>query len=686
MSADNPLRPTIYKGVDECVPHIRAVESLCDRLVQFREPELFSDAHAKTVVLMLLAVESGWTSGGLEWIGNHFNRARLVGRSLYFSVQMTDVGTKVVRVELPPAAELHLLAFAHRKGGLDALDKLFGQESKPLPRAFKELQLALGVEKVVTLANFSSCIRFRATSHLPNLMVTLLSEEPGAQHPTTLTPLLGSKQFCEVSAEASFRNLLASEPAEARANARWKPQERSDAQAEWNVEAEQVLKNMLRNLSEVHAKVQTKCELRQELSEVACRRAIASLLDLGLPEASSAVFAARWAAHRFNGKQSPSAETVGGYVGIFFFSGFFRLESSFDLLEWSVEDWEEFAKGIMDRTHTGDSERSYSNRLDDLLRFASRELGFDSPNLGIEIEPRAESVLRAFVIGPNRLDSMVRALIGRDTRHHKQLAAAILLGYYAGFRPLEVVNCPLISVVGSARDLTILIEDSKTADSRRWVPLHLLAPRWAVEFLVQFRDERAAEFRSRRKRKQAALFGLEGRIEALDRNSLITPAIRWLKEVFGSDVVFYSLRHSFASLIFIRIMMFRHPQLRDSLADGAHEIFSDNHLRALRQLFAAPEFGAPDIPATSIITLARLMGHSGYVTLFERYVHTTYEVLTVILAEWFDQQRERKLSRVACGLLVGRTSPASLAKLPSTVGGLVEYLRGFGTRIGVTAS
>ena len=149
--------------------------------------------------------------------------------------------------------------------------------------------------------------------------------------------------------------------------------------------------------------------------------------------------------------------------------------------------------------------------------------------------------------------------------------------------------------------------------------------------------------------------------------------------MFGESCVFYSLRHSFASLNFLRICCFRHRALLDELADREHETFSESFLDQMRDCFAQAEDQAPDIPITAVVSLCRLMGHSGYATLFERYVHTIHIALRHFTVPMYGQQGERTLTRKACSNITGLTSSSSLACLPRTVAGLSDYLQESGS-------
>ena len=250
-----------------------------------------------------------------------------------------------------------------------------------------------------------------------------------------------------------------------------------------------------------------------------------------------------------------------------------------------------------------------------------------------------------------------------------------MIGYYGGLRPKEVRLLKFVQLEGPADELMIFIDRSKTPESRRWVPMFALAPRWVCEWLVQMRDKEKAHHRSQKARRDSYLFSYGDYSGPLEADHLIAPATAVLKQAFGNNAVFYSLRHSFASLNLLRIVALGYPALMSELADRKHETFSSPHLERFREVLSTPEDLAPPIPYSSIGTLCEMMGHAGYRTLFERYVHTNHIALRHFTTPMYGQQGERALSRKACSNITGLTSSSSLARLPRTVAGLIDYLR-----------
>lgn len=676
LSTTKPWRPNVYSGLQRCPSCFSSSMALVDRIKSLHDPALFLERNRAAVFLSLLAIDGGWTNSAVSWISDNLSNARY-NRNGVLSIEVTvlDVGTKIVRVPLPPSAHLVLLAYMQGNAKRSLVEVLLASSDFEFTCGFTNLQLGLQVADIVELSDFFACLRVRNTRHLPNLIITLLSEEPGAQHSSLLLPLEGTQPLVDLGAQQIFQALLLEELPEPTVARKSISTNMLSTPPDWKIQAEAAIDQIIEKFGGIHALANKGGDERPTLSKVAADCVIAEIRNAGFPESSCAELAIRWAVYRFNWSLRPKAETVRKYLGVIFHRGLFDEPEAFDLLVWDDEDWHEFAESVLDRAVTPDSRDGYESLLEDFLSFASRRLGFVTSKMPSTLRGRSESIRRALVLRPSDVDALARALILRGSRSHQQLAAAILLGFYGGLRPKEVRTLPLNALIGTAEDLYVYIGKSKNKQSRRWVPICHLAPRWAIQFLVEYKEKREAEFRFADQRESASLFGLPSDQAPLDTQSLIVPAIRYLKAFFGKDAVFYSLRHSFASQSFIRIICLQYRNLRRRLADGHHETFSEDFLNRLRLVFAAPEFNAPAIPITVIISLARLMGHSGYATLFERYVHTLGVVLPDIYEEWFKEQSAARLSRAACKALTGLSSSPALARLPNTVGGMIDYLR-----------
>lgn len=674
-----PWRPDVYAGLEavpESMPSAMKIVGLVQKL---EPPALFLPEFRPTTFLLLMSCECGWTDDGLAWVGRNLSGACVTrDGQLLIREQVEDAGTKSVKIPLPPAAHLFVracgaLTNAPGNSVADWLGAPKHFDPGILAKSFAQLQTAVGVSQGMSLKNFSRCMRWLAVQKLPNLIVTLQSIEPGAEHYSPLFPLVGPSQLGDLTSQQAFKDLLVKDPLPIIQAAQMKTSMRP-TNAEWRKDAEDVVDDIIERLRSIHAQEGKKGAGRLTKSTRALSETTALASERGFPKTSSATLAAEWAVERFNWKTAPNADSVRKYLGVIFSKGLFEVEGAFDLLDWDDDDWQEFSESVLGRAGTPDTREGYEDLLADFLAFASGKLGFDPVHIQMTLRTRRESIRRALLIRPSDLDAVARALKSRGTMFHKGIAAALLLAFYGGLRPKEVRTLTLIELCGDAEDLHVCIRRSKNKQSRRWINLSVLAPRWVCEFLVEFREARRGEFARVSDKANASLLGAVGEPHVLPAQAYIAPAMGYLKSVFGKQVVFYSLRHSFASWNFVRMMAFGFRGIRDELVDRHHETFSDDFLGRLRDVYAGVEFMAPAIPVTAVITLARMMGHSGYATLFERYVHTLSLVLPHVCSKWFKEQSQRKLSRKACAQLTGLKSSSSLAALPNTVGGLLKSL------------
>lgn len=677
--ADKPWRPDVYAGLDTVPEQLPSAMQIIGLIQKMEHPALFMPELRSVTFLLLMSHEGGWTDDGLVWISRNLAGAQVSRNGqLLVREQVEDAGTKSVKIPLPPTAHLFARAcgaLANAPGNsiaelLSAPDR-FGPEC--LAKSFAQLQKAVGISPDMSLKNFCRCMRWLSVQKLPNLIVTLLSTEPGAEHHSPIFPLVGPSQLAACTSQKAFKDLLMSDPLPIIRAAPMKASMRRE-NAAWREDADSVVDDVIERLRFIHEQEGKKGAGRRTKSTQALSETIAVASELGFPKTSSAILAAQWAVSRFNGDKAPNADSVRKYLGIIFSKGLFEEEDAYDLLDWDDDDWQEFSESVLDRAGTPDTRESYEDLLVDFLIFASAKLGFDPIHIQKALRTRRESIRRALLVRPSDLDAVARALRTRGTMFHKGIAVALLLAFYGGLRPKEVRTLTLIELCGDAEDLHVCIRRSKNKQSRRWINLSVLAPRWVCEFLVEFREDRRNEFSKVGGKANAALLGAVGEPGVLPAQAYIAPAMDYLKSVFGKQVVFYSLRHSFASWNFVRMMAFGFPGIRDELVDRHHETFSDAFLGRLRDVYAGVEFMAPAIPVTAVITLARMMGHSGYATLFERYVHTLNLALPHVCSHWFREQSQRKLSRKACAQLTGLKSSSSLAALPNTVGGLLKSL------------
>jgi len=231
-------------------------------------------------------------------------------------------------------------------------------------------------------------------------------------------------------------------------------------------------------------------------------------------------------------------------------------------------------------------------------------------------------------------------------------------------------------------EIHIEIHNSKSPAGRRRVPLHLLAPEDASEPVRQAYEKRMAEFREKSTSRQLILkniplFGPEKSRERYSGRYLASACIAVVKKYMGQDFVFHSLRHSFASWLLIRWYAARYPEIIPTLAEGNHPVFGDECQENLCQFFASDRSGEiPDHHASDLVSISKLIGHSGQETLFSTYVHSFHIVHRHAMERLSQNIGSNKLSGKTISALVPKMKDRhNHSKLPGrTINIICEYL------------
>ena len=269
------------------------------------------------------------------------------------------------------------------------------------------------------------------------------------------------------------------------------------------------------------------------------------------------------------------------------------------------------------------------------------------------------------LIAPGAIDSLTMKLVESEDWVSRQAGLAIALGYYGGLRISEVRKLTCASIVFSDRltNLDIEILSGKSASARRRLPLDVLAPVWVQEMLRQYVKDRIAARLAPNVRK-VALLGLDVHCERFTQSSFSRLVHARLKEAFGFNVTFHTLRHCFCSNLFIRWYGLRHEDVFDDLRIGGHELFQERLQRALRGFFTCHPIDDGETRPYDLISMIKLSGHASPVTFFRFYVHSGYlaQEHAVSLADTRCPP-ECPPNRVLRLLVPKRASPGSLARM-----------------------
>ena len=254
----------------------------------------------------------------------------------------------------------------------------------------------------------------------------------------------------------------------------------------------------------------------------------------------------------------------------------------------------------------------------------------------------------------------------------------LALAFYGGMRAGEIASLSLNDIVSEGNELTIYIRRGKTPSARRAIPLHLLAPPKVIAMVRDYYENRLIHYRIYKRKSERNKLPFESKSQVLflslgnncgSNSSLpvMRIALIHLKSEIGSGADLHLLRHSFASMMFLRWYCCKYPNLIKDLVDKKHWCFSKKGLAGLRIFFGEqPDIPIPETNITAIVHLIKLMGHKNTDTFFQVYVHSYDTVLEHALQRTHGESDSIELSgKLISELVPGMKSRASQVKLKS---------------------
>lgn len=315
-----------------------------------------------------------------------------------------------------------------------------------------------------------------------------------------------------------------------------------------------------------------------------------------------------------------------------------------DLRAWDEEDIELVINELLlERKKKELSERTkvdYLNSLRRVILFSRRELAlFNNIELP-EVNAQTGIVLtnRNHVLGPSEFDNLTLNKI-KLHRLTDAINPTLILAFYGGMRSGEIANLSLRDIVCSEYELIVYVRKGKTPSAKRSIPLHLIAPPKAVKIVRDYYQLRMINYRAYKNKKekskqpdndksQVQFLSINGDCSQNTSALVIEQSLSSLKDQIGNGADLHLLRHSFASMMFLRWYCCKHPDFINELVDEKHWCFKKQGIASLRVIFGEnPNEPLPDSNTTAIIHLIKLMGHRDTNTFFQVYVHSYDAVL-----------------------------------------------------------
>lgn len=201
-----------------------------------------------------------------------------------------------------------------------------------------------------------------------------------------------------------------------------------------------------------------------------------------------------------------------------------------------------------------------------------------------------------------------RCATHRHQQRHQRLRMLIVLAFRFGLRRDEILGLRQVDIdLQGVGRLYVRAYDGhplKTSFSRRSLPIAPLLGELERQWLKDLHDSVDTAL--------APLFPHH------ERDTLPRQAIQLLRQVSGDESLkLHHLRHSFASLLTLKVVLARHPHWIAA--------FDSKTVAALALVSAPSLLGTllkPDNASGDFIAIARLMGHSSYEVTLTNYAHT----------------------------------------------------------------
>lgn len=323
-------------------------------------------------------------------------------------------------------------------------------------------------------------------------------------------------------------------------------------------------------------------------------------------------------------RQSWADSTWLKYRSILFSPEVSALTAAFDVEEFDEEDLEMLIDELKSRKNSPKTLETKIALICRMIKFAQgQQPDYAFPLVSITIEGKSPQLnKRSHILTPAETELLVERQIQVG---NVDAALVLALIGFAGMRPIEIIYLQKAGITLLPNALEINIERSKTPAGKRCLPIHALAPKAMHDFMLKELAKRCNSGES------ADVFFEDNVVKVERREKLITPALVTLREKFGEGIDLYTLRHSFASWSFVRLIMgaYGDASLLTNSPNLQHEIFCSG-LKPFAELVFQQQPYCVD--PSSFYRLARLLGHATPETLPRTYLHTAGFVHSAFLA------------------------------------------------------
>lgn len=318
--------------------------------------------------------------------------------------------------------------------------------------------------------------------------------------------------------------------------------------------------------------------------------------------------------------------TIRRYIGCFY-SRLIKAAEGKNVLDFNTDEWQQCYETVLKKSgKRGDICQNLRDFHDWLVtRYGIEPIDFSSIDGFCHVTKK----VHAKVLSPLDVDracDLILASAPRSDTFEAQTAVMILkIAFYCGLRRNEVLYLRLKDLHGTTDPYLVITHHRtrhlKTDTARRQLPLKALLPLETLDELLKLRNSRLQnEYAS-----DSLLFASQyNPNHPVAPQWLICLIQRALRQVTGDEeIVFHTLRHSFANWSMIRIAAAEEPELLDSCPVFKHPYFNHEALRRLRSHLLPDQEPNHDITPDrrGLYAISAMMGHSEPGITLTSYIH-----------------------------------------------------------------
>jgi integrase len=306
-----------------------------------------------------------------------------------------------------------------------------------------------------------------------------------------------------------------------------------------------------------------------------------------------------------------------------------------DAADLEEDEWVELLQTCLDRSN----DSQLFNSLSRFVRFLTVQFNLTSLPLNELDGGIGFANVNANLITPYEVYEILSQLFaskddGLGTAHRMQ-ACALILGFFCGLRRKEVLGLRITDIYGHKHRPFLFLRTHKDRSlkntySRRRLDLADFIPEPYLKVLMDWHQHQSAL-----NMKYLMSFSEH---EIGGDKMVIDPVQEYCRQTTGDETfVFHGLRHSFANLYLIRVLQISKPNLRTWLGEEKRkqlkkttDLLKLDEFYSLQQskIFLKKYFPTenPNLPRSTLLQLAELLGHKVPNTTCRSYLHLIDEI------------------------------------------------------------